>query len=358
MTALSKTRLVYLADTNIGGAQRTMINIVNQWHRQNIDFTLVIGDVSGGAIAWLDDGISYHSLNIKRQLMALPKLIRLFFHQRPDVVFSSLAHANIIVLMAALFMPFTIKVNVRETNNPDRVFTGKPILKFLARLLYPRAHRVIALSAEVRQELAATFTLKPQQLVTLPNPVDLTYPHDDQPTNPLPPSRFIVTIGRLNVQKNLPMLINAYAEAAELPPLYIIGNGSEKAALLDIVKKHDLLDKITFYDHEAHVLAWMRAADFFVLSSSWEGFGHVIVEAMSQGCPVIATSCSGPVEIITNGIDGLLIPIDDQAALTKSMEELATNPTYRKTLADSATIRAEVYDARDVSLRYLEVIEG
>lgn len=358
MTRSPQTKLIYLADTNVGGAQRTMINIVNQWHRNNIDFTLVIGDASGGALAWLDNNIPYQTLNIKRQIMALPKLIALFFRRKPDVVFSSLAHANIIVLIAALLMPFTIKVSVRETNNPSRIFAGKPILEFLARFLYPRAHRVIALSTEVGEELASTFRLNHHQLVTLPNPVDLTQPDDTPLTNALPPSRFIIMVGRLNIQKNLSMLIDAYAKTKDLPTLYLFGSGGEKQALLNQVDSYNLNHKIIFHDYESNVLAWMKAADFFVLPSSWEGFGHVIVEAMSQGCPVIATSCSGPIEIITNNKDGLLIPIGDEAALTSAMQMLADDRDLRSTLGQAAKTRAAYYHAKDVSLRYLNVIEG
>ena len=358
MTAQPKNILVYLADTNIGGAQRTMINIVNEWHRQNIDFTLVIGDASGDAVAWLDDNITYLDLGVKRQLAALPKLMKLFYNKRPDVVFSSLAHANVIVLIAALLMPFSINVCVRETNNPRHIFTGKAILTLLAHLLYPRAHRVIALSHEVADELAVMFRLSSKALVTLPNPVDISQPSDIQLTNPLPQSRFIVTIGRLNVQKNLSLLIKSYAKENDLPPLYIIGSGTEKKALLNDVKAHNLTEKITFYDHESNVLAWMKAAEFFVLSSSWEGFGHVVVEAMSQGCPVISTSCSGPIEIITDHKDGLLIPVDDQDALTASMKKLSNDPKLRASLGSAAKNRAKFYNAKDVSLQYLKAIEG
>lgn len=358
MQTKEKLRLVYLADVNVGGAQRTMINIVNQWHKQGIRFNLAIGNAKGGALSWLDPEITYIDLKVRRQLLALPKLTALFLRLKPDAVFTSLAHANVIVLLAALLSLSRMKVTIRETNNPDKVFAHKWLLKFLARHLYPRADHVIALSEQVKDELAATFNLDPHKLITLPNPVALSGGEHEDQTHPLPKGRFIITVGRLNIQKNLPLLIRAYADAKDLPALYIIGDGNQKQRLLNEVKVRKLENRIHFLNHENNVLSWMAAAEFFILPSSWEGFGHVIVEAMSQGCPVIATSCSGPIEIITHGEDGILVPIDDKITLTKEMEKLAQSSEMRQTLGHYAKARSKDFDAITVSLRYRDAIDG
>ena len=349
---------VYLADTNIGGAQRTLINIVNQWHRHGIKFDFVIGDSRGGATAWLDPEITYHDLNITRQLMALPKLLNLFWRRRPARVFTTLTHANIIVSLAALLVPFPIKIIVRETNNPDHVFAGKPVLKLLARYLYPKAYRVIALSQQVREELNATFSLDHNRLVTLPNLVEAHVSSDTALRHDIPVHPFIITVGRLNVQKNLPMLLTAYRDAGTLPPLYIIGDGDQKAHLVALAEQLGIAEHIYFISHEDNILAWMARAEIFVLASSWEGFGHVIVEAMSQGCPVIATACAGPIEIITDGKDGMLVPIDDQAALCAGLQKLMASRSLRLSLGKAAMARAKHYDAAKVSQRFFDVIEG
>ncbi len=357
-SAEMSTRVVYLADTNIGGAQRTMINIINQWHRMGVNFELVIGNNNGGATTWLDASIPYHNLKVTRQLLALPKLVLLFWRLKPNVVFTTLTHANIIVMLATLFVPLAIKVSVRETNNPAHVFAHRPVLKLLASMLYPKAHRVIALSRQVRDELAAKFSIEPARLVALPNPVDLSPPEDDALITPLPSGQFMLTVGRLNAQKNLPMLIAAYAEIDALPPLYIIGDGEQRKELITLVDQLGLKGQVHFIRHEDNVLAWMAGADMFVLASSWEGFGHVVVEAMSQGCPVIATACAGPIDIIANNKNGLLVPIDDIAALKAAIKKLNASGRLRQRLGQAAITRAKHYDAAKVSQHYLDVIGG
>ena len=101
----------------------------------------------------------------------------------------------------------------------------------------------------------------------------------------------------------------------------------------------------------------MRAADVFVLSSLWEGFGNVIVEAMAMGTPVISTDCPhGPNEIITNGVNGLLVPPGDAAALAWAMLRLAEDASLRARLAQAGQLRAQHFSADRIVGEFEDVL--
>jgi len=103
----------------------------------------------------------------------------------------------------------------------------------------------------------------------------------------------------------------------------------------------------------------MAAADLFVLSSLWEGFGNVIVEAMACGLPIIATDCPyGPSEIIEDGVSGLLVPPANSEVLAKAICQVLTNPSLRKKLTENGLRRAKDFDASTIAAAYGAMFES
>jgi len=101
----------------------------------------------------------------------------------------------------------------------------------------------------------------------------------------------------------------------------------------------------------------MKQATAFVLSSLFEGFGNVIVEAMALGVPVIATDCpSGPSEIITDNVDGLLVPPADAQSLAAAIERILSDDDLRERLAGEGQVRAKAFDPRHIARRYEEIL--
>jgi glycosyltransferase involved in cell wall biosynthesis len=96
----------------------------------------------------------------------------------------------------------------------------------------------------------------------------------------------------------------------------------------------------------------MRHASIFALSSSWEGFGNVIVEALATGTPVVVTDCpGGPAEIIGNGRHNRLVPVDDSDAMARAMENLILSPPPRENVIEEA----ERFSATIIADQYLEI---
>ncbi len=348
---------IYLGDCGIGGSQRTIINLANTLNEMHFSLDLLVGDDKGPAKKWLNDGISYKPLGITRQMYALPKLVKYFWRTEPDVVLSSMAHENIIVLLAAFIARVKGRVYVRETNPPAYVFTGRPFLKYLARLMYPRAAKTIALSTKTAKSLAIELNMPAHCIRVIHNPVDVEA-YDETSTEPEVKHDFILAAGRLTYQKNFSLLLHSYAIANLTTELWIVGDGPLKAELQALTVSLHLGSKVKFLPQTENLQPLIKAAKFFVLSSSWEGFGHVVVEAMAASTAVLATNCDGPADIITNGKDGLIVPRNDAYAMARKMRHLDSDEEARLALASNARRRANCFDRAVITRQYLTMFFG
>jgi glycosyltransferase involved in cell wall biosynthesis len=102
-------------------------------------------------------------------------------------------------------------------------------------------------------------------------------------------------------------------------------------------------------------LPYMKRASVFVMSSAWEGFGHVLLEALACGCPVVSTDCpSGPSEILEAGALGPLVPVRDDAALALAIQGVLDDPPDRARLEQ----RIDAFSIDRISDRYLDILLG
>lgn len=142
----------------------------------------------------------------------------------------------------------------------------------------------------------------------------------------------IVTVGRLMPQKNQELLLRAFAKVAAVFPIYklhIYGDGPLKSKLLQVAKELDIEDKIEFEGFISNISEKIKDAALFVLSSDFEGMPNALIEAMALGVPCISTDCNGggAKYLIDNGVNGILVPKNDIAALSKGIIEILENPS-------------------------------
>ena len=137
------------------------------------------------------------------------------------------------------------------------------------------------------------------------------------------------------------------------PLLRILGTGEDEEDLKQLVETKGLADRVEFLGFRDDALAHMRAADLFVLSSRWEGFANVIVEAMAMGTAVVATDCPhGPAEIITDGLNGRLVPVRNPKALARVIDEVLADPKSRADMAAAGVVRAEDFGVSAIAGKY------
>jgi glycosyltransferase involved in cell wall biosynthesis len=166
----------------------------------------------------------------------------------------------------------------------------------------------------------------------------------------------VVAAGRLTRQKGFDLLIDAFAPLARRHPewrLRIYGAGKERAALEAQIAAAGLVDSISLMGATRKLGEAFAEASVFALSSRWEGFGMVIVEAMSKGLPVVSFDCPrGPADLITPGRDGELVPAEDVAGLTAALEKLIAAPALRRAYGEAAVEKARAYELGAVGARW------
>ena len=251
------------------------------------------------------------------------------------------------LLLAALAPPDTIKVAQEHMY----LEAHRPALAAAMRRRYPQLDAVTVLTDPDAASYAAVLGARAPRILRLANPVaPLTGGGTD------PAAHRLAAAGRLTGQKGFDLLLDAFAIAARDRPdwrLEIHGAGPERAVLEQRAAKPDLRGRALLPGSANPLGPALARASLFVLSSRFEGFGMVIVEAMGCGLPVVSFDCPrGPAEIITAGEDGLLVPAQDVPALAQALGGLMDDEAARRAMGQAARATAASYRPAAVGARW------
>jgi N-acetylgalactosamine-N,N'-diacetylbacillosaminyl-diphospho-undecaprenol 4-alpha-N-acetylgalactosaminyltransferase len=240
----------------------------------------------------------------------------------------------------------------------------------MVRLAYPRATRIIAVSQGVGDTLVEDFGVRADRVVAIANPIDTDRIEAlaAEPANDHSAVPFVVAMGRLVTNKNFPLAIRAFAASGLAGNLVILGQGPDHAALRALGDSLGLGARLVLPGFAENPYAIVGKAQFLVLSSNAEGFPNALVEALAAGVPVVATDCrSGPSEVLDvsiapgnvvpgQGRGGLLVPVDDLAAMTEAFRMMA-DPARRTALAAAGRARVRDFSVAHAVERYWAVID-
>jgi glycosyltransferase involved in cell wall biosynthesis len=220
---------------------------------------------------------------------------------------------------------------------------------------YPRLSALAVLTEADRRDYADVLSSTPVRLAWIPNALPAL---DGGMADPA--AKVVVAIGRLNTQKGFDMLIRAWGQvAAERPgwQLRIYGIGHLRNALQAMIAERDLYGSAFLMGGTHHVGAALASGSVFALSSRFEGFGMVIIEAMSKGLAVVSFDCpQGPSDIISDGRDGLLVPNGDVDALATTLLRVIDDQDLRRRMGAAAVETAHRYDADEIAARWRELL--
>lgn len=311
---------------------------------------------------WLGNGIG--------KLAALPiqarELAALFRSWKPDVSVSFLPLSNVAHVMTRWFGNEAAVLLTEQVSTRDAFPSRSPkdrLMRQLIRTFYPKADRVFPSSKGVLDGLTA-FGVSRARMLVVHNAVELaairactrqgvaTLPASDLPT--------VITVGRHAEQKDHETLLRAFAVARQRVParLVFVGDGPLRGDLDELSNGLGVAESVIFAGWQANPFAWLAQSDLFVLSSRYEGFGNVLVEAMACGLPIVSTDCpSGPSDILRNGEDGVLVPVGNIEELADAMTSLLTDDLLRAGLADKARRRAPDFDISVIGPQYEKLLQ-
>ncbi|CAO5675685.1 MAG: GalNAc-alpha-(1-_4)-GalNAc-alpha-(1-_3)-diNAcBac-PP-undecaprenol alpha-1,4-N-acetyl-D-galactosaminyltransferase [Holosporales bacterium] len=337
-----------ISSLDAGGAERVLTSLANYWQQQGHDVTLVTFEPNN-KIPFYDVGSKInlvqlncidqttHTSLITRFLSIFKRLHKVryaFITSKPDVVVSFVDITNILTLIASFNLK--IPVIVSERTNPH--FYKIPILyNTLRSIFYPKAKAVV-----VQTESALKYFVGLPNTKIIPNLII----QKNSGINFNRPFNSVIGVGRLCKNKDFPTLIKAFYKVQQNHQnliLTIFGEGPDRKNLEDLIRSLSLEEKVFLPGKVKNIEDQLLKADLFVFPSLYEGFPNALSEAMAVGLPIIASDCSGNIDLINDKINGRVFFKKDQDQLANIMEELINNQDQRKSLGLNSKKSVEQY---------------
>jgi len=369
---MAKTIAIFIPNANYGGAQKVIINLIQEFSKQDISIDLLLGKAEGIYFNQIPKTINIVDLDSSRLIKTLPKLIDYLKKNKPDVLMSTPAVANVIAAIAQKISGISTKLILREaihysTETANVSFKKQPtfwIALRLVPLLYPWADKIIAVNPKVAEDIAKVTNISSDKIYPINNPT-ITLNVLEKSKEPIQESWFqeinrdknyiILGVGRLANQKDFPTLIKGFAMMRKQyqAKLIILGEGENRYQLESLISDLNLTTDVIMPGFVSNPYAYMAKASVFVLSSVWEGSPNTLIEAMACGTPVVSTDClSGPREILENGKYGKLVKVRDYEALADAIIQTLTSENNRDFLRE----RAKDFSVSDIAQEYLQVL--
>ncbi|HEY4210718.1 MAG TPA: glycosyltransferase [Steroidobacteraceae bacterium] len=316
--------LILLPTLSGGGSERVVVTLLRHMDRSLFRLNLLVVDGSPGAYgADIPPDVDVRHLGNPRILSALPRIIMTIWRERPDVVFSTLSHLNLALAAVRPILPRRMRLVARESSIVTQVIAGyrRPGWWAMAyRHFYRRLDRLVCQSRYMRDELVERYGYPIDKSVVINNPVDAERIRElagakaaDSPERD--PARIeLLAVGRLSWEKGFDLLIDALA-LCRRPALRltILGEGPLRGDLALRARDQGVEGQVTFAGFQSNPYPFFAKADALVVSSRYEGFPNVVLEALACGTPVIATRSPGGTAEILENVPGCVLVADVSA---------------------------------------------
>ena len=339
-----------LPDMPGGGSERVVAMLANEYVKRGYQVAVLL--FAGDHVAYpLDERIEVFIAgqpsdgNPLIQIKRLFKMRRYYRKNKHCYIFSFCVRGTIFSVLAAAGIPHRLLVS--ERNDPTRI-TGQRLRDWS----YRKAEKLILQTEDMRRCFAQDLQ---QKSAVIPNPIadDMPEPYRGKR------KKRIVSVGRLEPQKNHKLLLDAFADFHKKYPeyeLHIFGVGELDKDLRRQAGELGIGDRVVFRGFSSNVQQEIRDNAMFVLSSDYEGISNSMIEALAMGVPVISTDCpvGGSRMYIENGVSGLLTPVGDRKALTEAMRKIAGDCSFADGLSANGVKAAKQYGLKNIADRFLE----
>ncbi|MBU0654471.1 MAG: glycosyltransferase family 4 protein [Gammaproteobacteria bacterium] len=338
-----------------GGAEKVAADLAEEFHARKHDVTVIKFEEYGDIPRFPYPGKTIHlhlpsrAGGLPRQLITLFKRAwyfrKLFRKEKFDHIFSFLEASNVPCALASRDAVLSMHLDPEKMTQHE----WRAVKWF-----YPRAKRVITVSQQMTDLLVERAHL--DNVTCIYNPVNTRLNREKSQEPIALEGRFILAVGRLERQKRFDLLIDAFArtQAQYECKLVIVGRGTQQEALEQQIAALGIQDRVILAGFELNPYKYMVKAEFQVMSSDYEGYPLVLIEALSLGCPIVSTDCpTGPREIIHSGENGLLVEKGNAAALAAGIDQLFQNPELREQMRRKAQESVHANDIATVANAWL-----
>ncbi|PZR21430.1 MAG: glycosyltransferase family 4 protein [Flavobacterium psychrophilum] len=362
MQQVSKKKICLIGDSlSEGGAERVMADLSNYFFSRGIDVHNVI----------VQDKITYPYSG---------KLLNLGLYKKPGPVNKIKRFLKLRSYLKNQDFDFVIDFRFKNSylqewvtnellyKKKKIVFTiHSSILKyyipnnpFLALFIFRKAYGIVTVADRIKYEVDKLGLS--ENVKRIYNPVIIENIHSLMNEGHVPDYKYVLAAGSMNGNlKQFDKLINTYAES-NLPvkriKLVILGDGKLKENYVQLANDMGLGEMVVFPGFKNNPFVYMKNALFFILSSSKEGLGMVLIESLACGTPVISFDCdAGPSEIIQHGLNGLLVADQDFDELKKGMNTLAEDENLYTTCKQNATASVHKFSIENIGQNWLEFLK-
>ncbi|KFF24334.1 glycosyltransferase [Chryseobacterium vrystaatense] len=331
-----------LPDLETGGAERIVTTIANHLSRDRFEPKILLLRKQGGYLNFLKKDVEIIDINTERIRHSLKPILGEIYRRKPDIVFSGFGEVNAYLALFIKLFPRT-KFIARETNVVSEHVTRKEIKFFYN--FYNNYQKIIAQSDDMMSDLIENFNIRKKKIVKINNPVDFDF-IDGKLAGSAKPECFkynhknVVAIGNLSARKGFDNLLKVFSRLKnENIQLHILGDGKDKEILLQM-KDFLGLKNVIFHGRQDNPYQFLKYADLFVLSSRYEGFPNVLLEAGACGTYSLANNCPGGInEIIQDQVNGEVANIEDYEEFSQKIMKVLQGNYNRDGIKNSIRSR-------------------
>jgi len=333
---------LFIPSLDAGGAERVFVNIANDLSKKGFNVDLILTRKTGSYVELVGDNVNIIDLRRPSVMLSVISLARYLVQKRPTSIMSGLNHSNVALILSTLISRYRGKVviSVHSTVSQNLFLNAGVKNKVMARF-YRNLSKfnvfVVTVSLAVAKDLASNTDLSESSIITIYNPLNLSEILERSKSPVEHPwfyqknSKIIIFAGRLEKVKDLPTLIRAFKIVRESigARLVILGSGSQEDNIKDLISELGLESHVLLTGYVDNPYKYIVKSDVFVLSSIVEGFGNVIVEALSLNVPVVSTDCNGgPREIIECAGAGRLVEPSNPQSLAQAIIEVLQEESH------------------------------
>ncbi|MEG0515420.1 MAG: glycosyltransferase [Cetobacterium sp.] len=342
-----------------GGAEKVALNLLNNLNLDKYELHIILTLKEGEYINQLRSEVKVYILNKLKVRNAILEIIKRIKKIKPDIVLTFTTHLNIIVgICIAPFFKKKIKFISREINILSEVKLNF-IRKLLLKIAYKNSIKIISQSNDMSYDLKSYLNIESKKIDQIPNFIDcIKIDQNLKSINNTKISTFknILCVGRLEKQKGFDLLIRSFSKIEQCNyMLNIVGKGSEEESLKKLCVKYKIEDKVKFLGFKENPYINMKNADLFILSSRYEGFPNVLLEAGYCGLYSIVNNCKGGIkEIINNDVIGEVIDITNSKELEQALIKFEQKKIERNKISK---IIEERYSSKNIVSKYENIFD-